>query len=75
MTINAVVFVLLILGVCSTVAEVLFRKFFQFMFGILAFLIWVVSIIIVAPDFPYMIIVYLVLMVVNMLIAFVNINK
>ena len=75
MSVNAVVFVLLIIGLFSTVAQFVFGRFFPFVFGILAFAVWVVSIIIVAPDYPLMIIVYLFLSVINMIIAFIKVGK
>lgn len=75
MTINAIVFVLLIIGLASTVAQVFTGRFFPFIFGILSFAVWVVSMIIVAPSYPLMIIVYLLMSVINMIIAFVKAGK
>jgi len=71
----AVVFILLIIGLASTVAQVLTGRFFPFIFGMLAFAVWVVSMIIIAPTYPLMIIVYTLISVINMIIAFVKAGK
>lgn len=75
MTINALVFVLLIIGLASTVAQIFTDKFFPFIFGILAFAVWIISMILTAPDFPLMIIVYILMSTINMIIAFVKAGK
>jgi len=71
----AVLFVLLIIGLGATVGQILTGRFFPFVFGMLAFAVWVVSTIIVASTYPLMIIIYTFMSVINMIIAFVKAGK